>query len=61
MTFDPDDTPEARLERYLANVEERPCYRPKPVRLWHSLLVAAVPTGLSSVWVWQVRRAFRVW
>ena len=61
MTPDPDDTPEARLECYLANVQERPRYRPKPLRWWHRLLVVAVPTGLFAVWVWQMGRVFRAW
>ncbi|MBD8908076.1 hypothetical protein [Methylorubrum zatmanii] len=61
MTHDPDDTPAAQLDRYLANVEERPRYQPKPVRWWHHLLAAAVLAGLFAVCVWQVGRAFRAW
>ena len=54
---EPDDTPAAQLERYLANVEERPRHQPKPLRWWHWLVMAGWAIGFFAL----ATRMLRLW
>jgi len=53
MTYDPNDTPAAQFERYIAAVEERPCRQVKPARWWHFPLLAPLGTAVRAAWIWN--------
>ena len=65
MTYDEDDTPAARFERFLASVEAtmepRPRHRPKPARWWHFVPVALFFAGAAALGAWGMGRSFEAW
>lgn len=49
MTYDPNDSPAAQLERYIAAVEERPRRQVRPGRWWHFLPAALAMSGAAAL------------
>ncbi len=61
MTYDPNDTPAAQFERYIASVEERPRYQPKPGRWWHFAPVVLALVATVVAWGWNMGRMLKAW
>ncbi len=61
MTYDPSDTPAAQLNRYIADVEERPRRRVRPGRWRHFAPLALLAVGALAAWIWDLGRMLKAW